>query len=433
MSKISIEASLKMQFEKTNFKRLFIAYSGGLDSSVLLNAIQALKLNVPVYAIHIHHGLSEHADAWLLHCQSECLRLGITLHYEKVKLQSPPANPDNTSGLEAAARQARYQVFNQYLTPGDALLMAHHQDDQVETFMMRLMRGSGLTGLSAMDSQRTLGEGQLLRPLLNHSRTEIEAYGLLNNIVHVEDDSNANTKFDRNWWRRELLPQVKTRYPQGAQSILKTIEVLKVERQLLNDLLRPIYTNVKDAQGCLIIQVLKPQTAPIQSQIIRKWLEENSLYPLLADKQINSVLEDVMNARQDAEPVFKWQSNEIRRHNGRLYCMGTLPEIDHDIFPLIYDGSENAQLPLGKLEQRMGLGLKPGLYELALYDGTTKAKPVNRPNKILKKWFQEYAIPPWQRPFWPVLLKDGVVAAVPGLFVCQGYACEQGWQLRFKL
>ena len=209
--------------------------------------------------------------------------------------------------------------------------------------------------------------------------------------------------------------------------------MLRAEQQLLKDLLEPIYTNIKDAQGCLNILKLQIQSRSIQNQVIRNWLEDQGLYPRLADKQLKAVLEDVINARQDAEPVFKWQGNEIRRHNDKLYCMNTLPIINPDVFPLIYDGNEYSSLPLGKLEHRLGLGLKPGRYELSLYDASAKARPVNRPNKNLKKWFQEYSIPPWQRPYWPVLIKEGVVVAVPGLFVCQGYACEQGWQLRFKL
>lgn len=437
MSEPLLESTLKQQLEQANFKRILIAYSGGLDSSVLLNAIAALKLSVPIVAIHIHHGLSKHADQWLAHCQLECQRLHIPFYFEKVNLVNKSiddgVSSDITSGIELAARQARYQVFNQYLNEGDGILMAHHQNDQIETFMMRLMRGSGLTGLCAMDKQRALGLGQLLRPLLDFSRKDLEEYALQNNISHIEDDSNKNTEFDRNWWRHDLLPKLKGRFTQSEQSILKSVGVLRAEQQLLRDLLEPIYTSIIDAHGCLNISKLQIQSRSIKNQVIRNWLEDHGLYPRLADKQLKAVLEDVINARQDAEPIFKWQGNEIRRHNDKLYCMNTLPVINPDAFPLIYDGHEYSNLPLGKLEHRIGLGLKPGRYELSLYDASAKARPVNRPNKNLKKWFQEYSIPPWQRPYWPVLIKEGVVAAVPGLFVCQGYACEQGWQLRFKL
>jgi len=430
-----IHTSLAQQLAVINPQRVFVAYSGGLDSSVLLHGVCKLQLDVPLFAIHIHHGLSKHADDWLQHCQANCDQLKVELFAHKVSLPAP--GNGQVSGLEQAARLARYQVFEQHLKTGDVLLMAHHQDDQIETFMMRHTRGSGLTGLTAMEMSRSVGDGHLLRPLLNNSRQQIEEYAALNNVRHVEDDSNSNTNFDRNWWRHSLLPIMQGRFSQSSQSILKTIEVLQDEHRLLNDLLEPIYQTLVDKQGRLINHKLNEQPWSIQCQIIRKWQEQSDCYPLLADKQIRAVLSDVLHARQDAEPVFKWKGdkwrgNEIRRHNGKLYCMHSLPVIPRDEFPRAFNGTSLPLLPLGKLEQGIGLGLKPGQYQLALYEGSAKAKPINRPNKNLKKWFQEYAIPPWQRPYWPVLFQDGQVVAVPGLFVCQGFACEQGWQLNFK-
>ncbi|MEY8248499.1 MAG: tRNA lysidine(34) synthetase TilS [Bermanella sp.] len=431
-----ISQNLSQQLALAKPRRVLVAYSGGLDSSVLLHAVCQLKLTIPVCAIHVHHGLSSHADAWLEHCQARCDGYQRELFAHKVDLPRPSRG--QVAGLEQAARQARYEVFTQHLQAGDVLLMAHHQDDQVETFMMRLMRGSGLTGLSAMEVSRELGKGRLWRPLLGNSRAQIEHYAAQHGVDHVEDESNGDTHFDRNWWRHALLPQIQARFPQSAQSVLKTIEVLQAEHALLNDLLEPVYQTLVDNQGCLINTKLSEQSWSIQCQIVRKWQERHGCYPLLADKQIRSVITDVLAARQDAEPIFKWQGNEIRRHNGKLYCMSSLPVIPRNVFPRAFNGTSLPPLPLGKLEQGIGLGLKPGQYQLALYAGNAKAKPINRPNKSLKKWFQEYAIPPWQRPYWPVLWQEEragqerQVVAVPGLFVCQGFACEQGWQLNFK-
>ncbi len=435
-----IKTNLEGQLKMLNASRLFVAYSGGMDSSVLLQAVYELQLEIPLFAIHVHHGLSVHADEWLKHCQKNCDQLKIELFTHKVTLDVPDTHQSKSSGIEEAARLARYSVFEQHLEHGDVLLMAHHQDDQIETFMMRLMRGSGLTGLTAMDIQRPLGKGLLSRPLLNNSREQIEIYAQQKNMTYVEDESNRNTDFDRNWWRHSLLPLIQDRFSQSPQSILKSIEILQAEHALLNDLLDPIYQSVCDTQDCLIAHKLNEQPWSIQCQVIRKWLENNGLYPLLADKQIKSLLADVVNARQDAEPAFKWgkaklgggQGNEIRRHNGKIYCMSSLPEINVQHFPLSFNGTTIPTLPLGMLEQKTGLGLKPGQYQLSLYEGGAKAKPINRPNKTLKKWFQEFDVPPWLRPYWPIILQGDQVVAVPGLFVCQGYACEQGWRLNFK-
>ncbi|MFT5592245.1 MAG: tRNA(Ile)-lysidine synthase [Oceanicoccus sp.] len=408
-------------------KRILVGFSGGADSSVLLHALVQLNLPQPIIAIHVHHGLSSHANDWLALCTAQCKQLDVPLMSERAQVNI------ESGSLEQAARLARYEVFEKYVLAGDALLLGHHQDDQIETFMMRLMRGSGMTGLTAMDSEREFHHGRLLRPLLSITREQIETYATEFALPFVQDESNVDVSFDRNWWRHELLPMLNARYPQANQSIVKTISILQTEHALLNDLIDPIYQQMVDNQGRLDSNKLARQTWSIQCQLIRKWLEKNNRYPLLADKQIKALLGDVMRARIDAEPVFKWQDNEVRRHNGKLYVMPSLPEVDTSVFMQNFNGTSYPQLPAGKLKWQPGLGLKPGDYQLALYQGGLKARPINRPNKALKKWFQEFDIPPWQRPFWPVLLKNGEVVAVPGLFVCQGYACEQGWQFSFQI
>ena len=408
-------------------KRILVGFSGGVDSTVLLHGLSQLSLSQPIIALHIHHGLSLHADEWAQQCQSVCAQLGVTFMCERVQVNT------QTGSLEQAARQARYGVFEKYVMDGDALLLGQHQDDQIETFMMRLMRGSGMTGLTAMESERALSHGQILRPLLNISREQIEGYAQQWQLPFVEDESNDDTTLDRNWWRHEMLPLLNQRYPQAQQSIVKTISILQTEHTLLNDLIDPIYKEVVDKQGRLDSNKLARQSWSIQCQLIRKWLEQHNRYPLLADKQIRVLLNDVMNARVDAEPMFRWQDNEVRRHNGKLYVMPRLPEMDTTAFVQNFNGASAPQLPAGQLRWQPGFGLKPSEYQLALYQGSLKARPINRPNKALKKWFQEFDIPPWQRPFWPVLLKNGEVVAVPGLFVCQGYACENGWQFSFQM
>lgn len=407
-------------------KRLIVGFSGGMDSSVLLHGLTELELSIPILAIHVHHGLSPNADQWLQLCQQQCANLGVEFICEKVSVHS-------SGSLEQAARLARYEVFEKHILAGDALLLGHHQDDQVETFMMRLMRGSGMTGLTAMETERPLGKGLLLRPLLSVSRETIQDYAQYFNLPHVDDESNDDLSFDRNWWRHHLLPQLNERYPQANQSVVKTINILQTEHKLLNDLIDPIYQDVVDKQGRMDGNKLSRQTWSIQCQLVRKWLEQQNRYPLLADKQIRVLLDDVMHARVDAEPVFRWQENEVRRHNGKLYVMPCLPELDTQELLLDFNGELSPQLPAGQLRWQPGLGLKPNEYQLTLYQGSLKARPINRPNKALKKWFQEFDVPPWQRAFWPILLKNGEVVAVPGLFVCQGYASEQGWQLSFQI
>ena len=407
-------------------KRIFVALSGGADSTALLHGVCGLSLNIPIIALHVHHGLSANADDWALHVENFCQGLNVPCIVERVVVEN------QGSGIEQAARLARYQVFAQHMQKGDVLLMGHHQDDQIETFMMRLMRGSGLTGLTVMQALRPMYGGFLLRPMLDISRDTIEAYVTKHKLINIEDESNTDTQFDRNWWRQDMLPKLQQRYPQSAQSIVKTISILQDEHQLLNDLIEPIYRKVMDGQGCLDSNKLLRESWSIQCQLIRRWLEEHERFPLLADRQIAILLNDVLKAKPDAEPLYQWQDNEVRRHNGRLYCMAKLPSLA-DFTVQQYGNHQHLVLVKGSLTQQTsaGIGLKPGQYEVVLYDGSLKAKAINRPSKVLKQWFQEFSIPPWQRPYWPIFLYKGEVAAVPGLFVCQGYGAQQGWQLDF--
>lgn len=444
----SLLLSLSESLSAHRPNRILIGFSGGLDSSALLHAVSELSRNnthyndIPCMAIHVHHGLSKHADAWLAHCKKTCDELAMEFIGEKVKL-----NP-GVGSLENAARLARYDVFAKYLEEGDVLLLAHHQNDQIETFMMRLMRGSGLTGLSAMQSQRSFFNGKILRPWLTHSRAELEAYTANKGIHYIHDESNTDTQFDRNWWRHTLLPKLLKRYQQANASIVKTINVLQQERQLLSDLMAPIYEKSIDKnpqysrKATLHCQSLLEQPLSVQNQLIRMWLESQQVYPLLNAQQMAIVLLDVVKAKDDASPIYQWQQHQIRRHDQRLYVLmnvktdGVFPvskktiELRADeprkIIPY-FEGS--GELSISGLQDA---GLKPGGYELAYYSGSLQATPFKRPSKPLKKWFQEYGVPPWLRAQWPVILKDGQVACVPGLFICDPYAVDGGLRIEYR-
>jgi tRNA(Ile)-lysidine synthase len=424
--------SLKQQLATQSFHRVVVAYSGGLDSSALLHAVSLCKFPQPVLAIHVNHGLSKHADSWVEHCEQTCHQLNIPLSVFHVQLDAEQGN------LEMQARQARYEVFESQLEQGDLLLMAHHEDDQVETFMMRLMRGSGLTGLSAMPIKRELGKGQLLRPWLQASQQTLQKFVKEQNIQHIDDESNDDIQFDRNWWRHELLPKLQGRYPQSSRSIVRSIEALQQESKLLNELLEPVYEEVVNKQDQLICRELLKHSGDLQVQLLRTWLAKLSIFPSLSKPQLQQVIQDVILAQTDAEPVYKWHQSEIRRYDGRLYLLrGELSSWNAS-----YDGTfqgEDISLPQGLLHLVTGKidgqqeGLIPQAYELTCYQGGLSAKPLGRSTKTLKKWFQTYGIPPWQRAAWPVLLKDGQVAAVPGLFLCEGFQGPLGWQLEYSL
>ena len=194
-------------------KHCYVAYSGGLDSHVLLHSLVQLLGSESITAIHINHQLSKNAASWEQHCQRQCQQLGIKLISETVVVSA------SGQGLEQAAREARYEVFEQLLQQGDLLLMAHHADDQAETVLYRLLRGSGVRGLSGMPEQRALGDGSLLRPLLSCRRSELEDYARRERLCWVDDESNFAIDFDRNFLRHQVVPALASRWQDYAERI----------------------------------------------------------------------------------------------------------------------------------------------------------------------------------------------------------------------
>ena len=170
--------------------RWLVAYSGGIDSTVLLHALAKASHNIPILAIHIDHGLDPSSEAWAVHCKNFASNLDIELEVQKVSI---PANPED--GLEAAARRARYNALSTYVQDGDCVLSAHHENDQAETILMNLMRRSGLAGLAGIGARQTFGQGMLLRPLLGVRRDELEAYAKKHRLMWIEDPSNADNRF----------------------------------------------------------------------------------------------------------------------------------------------------------------------------------------------------------------------------------------------
>jgi tRNA(Ile)-lysidine synthase len=203
---------------------LVVGFSGGLDSTVLLHVLHQLSQQADFHwtlrALHINHGMQLNADAWERHCELACKSLSIDLQVENVRADFGQSLP--VADIENAARRVRYEAFENQLRAGEALLLAHHLDDQMETFLLRLMRGSGLKGLAGIPITRSLGKSFLYRPLLGFERQQLAAYARAEQLLWLEDESNEDEKFDRNFCRQALLPLLATRWPGYRDSWLKT-------------------------------------------------------------------------------------------------------------------------------------------------------------------------------------------------------------------
>lgn len=409
--------------------RLLVGFSGGLDSTVLLHSLARLDgIKERLQAVHIHHGLSPNADHWAQHCASQCVQLHIPLQTLRVQV-TPTGN-----GIEEAARQARYAAFCAHTQPGDLLLLAQHADDQTETFFMRLLRGAGLDGLAGMPAQRQLQPGvTLLRPLLGYRRAQLQAWASDQRLSWIEDESNADNRYDRNWWRNHLLPQLWQRFPGRPAALARSLQQLQQDQQVLQLLLQP------HLQACLQPwpwpqcaalalngEQLLQQPAVLQPYILRGWLHRCSV-PVPSAQWLQQVFTEVLMARPDRQPMLTLGAWRLHRHQNALYLHR----------PSAQPATQTVNWPpAGVLSWAGGsvsavadtVGLRPGCYQLlpAASCPATQLRAAGRPQKSLMVWLQQAGVPVPLRPQWPVWVQDDQLVAISNIAVAETFGVNGG-------
>lgn len=401
-----------------SYKRLLLAFSGGLDSTVLLHSIAALRQCFPeqeLLAVHIHHGLNTQADAWQVHCQTFCQQLSVPLTSIKVDARAAVGESP-----EEAARHARYQAFKNLLKNGDCLLTAHHQNDQAETLLLQLMRGAGVNGLAAMPEFSCLGQGILWRPLLAHSREQLQEYAERQQLQWIEDDSNANLRFDRNFIRQQLIPLLKQRWPSVVTTLDRAAHHQQQALQCLQELAEHDWQQCRgnDLQQLTIVELLK-LSAPRQINLLRYWFKQCQLRSPNTAK-LKQLLITVLNSRHDAMPLLQWADVAIRRHAGHLYLIKE-NVMSASTLPLIWNFPQPLLLADGKkiiATTCQGKGLfiaENAVITIRFRQGGEKIKPVGHAHhQELKKLFQQWRVPYWLRAQIPLLYINDQLAAVIG-------------------
>jgi len=312
-----------------NIQRLVIAYSGGVDSHVLLDmAVQVQQLHQrPIKIIHVHHGLSQYANDWANHVEQVAQAYNVDYVIKRVSVNQQQAS------LEDAARQARYQAINQELVIGDVLLLAHHQQDQAETFLLRLMRGSGVTGLAAMKDSNVVPFNQLnipaWRPLLTVNKSQILAYAQQRQLNWIEDDSNTDERLNRNYLRHQVIPTLQQRWPQTVERVSAASQRLQEAEQLLQDLAAIDYQQVKDKSNSLNISRLAELSEARRHNVLRYWLQQLG-FNLPEYQQLSKLWTEVCLAKEDAQPMYYWPHVEVRRYRQQLFAMSPLNNFNRD-------------------------------------------------------------------------------------------------------
>ena len=415
-----------------NCRRWWIAYSGGVDSHVLLHLLAQLRKQkkIPALtALHINHQLNPRAHEWVEHCRRVCAELDIEFIAEAVDVVN------DGGGIEAAARAARYAAFEKHIGQDELLLQAHHRDDQIETLLLRLLRGSGVAGLAAIPTQRALGRGQLLRPLLPWSRADVLAYANENALQWVDDDSNRDDRFDRNFLRLNVLPVIEQRWPAYRSTLSRVVTQADEAAQLLDELARIDIQDSINEEGALSLAACKTLSAERQGNVLRYWLQQKNL-PQPSREQLQQVLA-MAYARIDAQPCVMWPGVEIHRFRDHLYAMTPLPPLPAEPIDIEWDLPSPLQIEgLGELTATaaIGSGLRADLnYRVRNRVGGERCKPAGRAHsQTLKKLLQEYSVPPWLRDRLPLIYCGDEIAAVADVWVCEGFVARpaaNGWHI----
>jgi tRNA(Ile)-lysidine synthase len=420
-----IESSLELC--KASPGRIFLAYSGGIDSHVLLHlCAQDRQLREKLTAVHVHHGLQAQADDWALHAEKTARGLGVEFLLRRVDARSRPGESP-----EEAARNARYEALESVMLLGDLLLVAQHQDDQLETVLLQLLRGGGLLGLAGMPESMPFGQGMLLRPFLHVRKREIDLYALAQRLEWVEDPTNDESVYDRNFLRREVIPLLKQRWLSCDRTVARAAGHCAEAHAVLSEVTAESFAKVHSARdNTLDLERLGALDLRRRRLVIRYWFGQMGL-KMPSEAFLTQLFDRVIGAGGDRDPVLSGQGCQIRRYRNKLYCLRSGQA--EDLHPLGWP-ADRESLPIGKymtLTRVVSPAGIPGsvwlqsVVTVKFRSGGEKiALPGRRSHHLLKNLYQEAGIPPWERAALPLLYLDGQLAAVGDLWISADYYRE---------
>jgi tRNA(Ile)-lysidine synthase len=413
--------------------------SGGLDSTVLLAGLAQVREegDVPsLRAAHVDHGLHVDSAAWAEQCAREASRLGLPLVQLKVDARADPGESP-----EAVARDVRYGALAACLRPGEMLLTAHHADDQLETVLLQWLRGGGLRSVAGMPAVASFAAGWHARPLLGFSRAELHAWACGSGLAWLEDPSNLDPRFDRNFLRLEVLPTLRRRWPAAARTIgrvaSQAAEALEVEAAVADSDLAAVQDG-----SAISLERLQMLPEPRRRSVLRAWLRRAGL-PLPAARTLGAMLHDVTRSADDRVPCVNWPGARVYRYRGRLFASaggrdheGTLPA---GCWPA---GKAFDLGTFGTLELRpaTGAGLSRARLPQDLEVSSRTAGERFRPagaghHRPLRKWLQEHGVLPWLRHRVPLVVARDEIVAIGDLAYGGGFDAEPGepsWMVEWR-
>ena len=414
---------------------IWVAYSGGVDSHVLLHLLASSK-DLPIHclkAIHIDHSLHDDSAQWAMHCAKVASTLGVDFQSIKVEVLNSHA-----MGVEAAARRVRYQAIAGKLSTQDIVLTAQHQEDQAETLLLQLLRGAGPKGLSAMASLSSLGEGQMMRPFLNTTQVEIMAYATEHKLEWINDPSNTNNQFNRNYLRHEVWPLIIKRWPSASRLLSRSAQHCNEADTLLADLAKLDLAVVlgKGSENSLTIDGLLSLSIERCKNLLRYFIVSHQ-FSLPSATMLQRIIDEVCLSAEDSMPMIQWSGIQIRRYRGEIFFLKPQKPVDTShaflckkperlkLFEdcvLTWLVVENMGISQAMFDDGLRVGFREGGEKIKLHG--------HQHHKSLKTLWQEWAIPPWERDRIPLLFYGNELIAVVGYGLseqCELAAGQEGY------
>ena len=396
-------------------QRVCVALSGGLDSVVLLHAATEIAKagGTKPIAAHVHHGISPNADAWEAFCREQCAKHGVKFYSKRVDVSL------KGEGVEAAARNARYAAFE--AIDCDWMLLAHHRDDQAETVLLNLLRGAGVHGTAAMNEIR----GKFLRPLLDVPRVQILEYAQQHSLSWIEDESNADGRYNRNFLRNDVMPLLTQPFPQAAGNLARAARAFRNAAELLDDV---AHEDMRNA-SYIIISRLKTLTTSRATNVLAYYLRQQGLQ-IPGSARLNEMLRQILTAAEDSAVCIAIADHEIRRFNDRVW----VEEAQRTVAPISWPGSGTLSWGKHEIEIREAVGDGVSIPETAKSNfqfsgrrsGSVMQLHPDGPRRQLKDILREAGVPPWRRNYLPMLYAGEEVAWVAGIGVSAKYRCKPG-------
>ena len=398
----------------------WLAYSGGIDSEVLLHLLHhaCTDLNQPLQVIHVNHQYSNHADQWQKHCQVQCDQYGRNLITPRISVDTEELK---AHGHECALRSKRLQAIQACVEKDDLVFFAHHQQDQMETVLMRLFRGAGVNGLSAMQFDVKGDLCRRVRPLLNWSKKQIQVYATHHHLTWIEDESNESIDYDRNFVRHQLSPMIASRWLSADRSIARAADHCAMAADVLREYLEMDVGLISLPSGALCLQQWQKLSHNKQRLCLMHWLDQYEPYAMDA-RHLEELCAQLNHWHREMTIHHKVGKGVIKVYANAIYWSSD-QKLNPPLKPMIWETGKQDSMVSGHYVFK----ILTCIEDLEIHIVTRKQcghvrLQKNRPRKAIKQIMQELRVPPWLRDTIPVLMIDDEICCVPGYF------CHPKWQ-----